>query len=45
MNTKRAYINPNKTCLLNPNFILISKTTLLPNYAKKGKKNSSNINL
>ena len=37
INTKRTYIEPGKICLLNQNFILIGKTTLLPNYVKKGK--------
>ena len=37
INTKRTYIDPDKTCLLNPNFILIAKTNYFPIYIKKEK--------
>jgi len=37
INTKRTYIEPGKTCLLNQDFFLIGKTTLLPTMWKKEK--------
>jgi len=40
INLKRTYLETNNSCLLNPNFILIGKSTLIPNYIKKGKYKS-----
>ena len=39
INLKRTYLETDNRCLLNPNFILIGKSTLIPNYIKKGKYN------